>query len=118
MVNDKPVRIAVYARVSTEHEAQVLALDNQLEWYTDIIEKNPNYIEVGRYIDEGITGTSAKKRDGFMRMIRDAEKGMFDLIIREKFHVSRVIPKTQLNLSTYSKNWSCSSFHRRWYSYR
>ena len=47
MVNDKPVRVAVYARVSTEHEAQVLALDNQLEWYTDIIEKNPNYIEVG-----------------------------------------------------------------------
>ena len=45
MVNDKPVRVAVYARVSTEHEAQVLALDNQLEWYTDIIEKNPNYIE-------------------------------------------------------------------------
>ena len=92
MVNDKPVRVAVYARVSTEHEAQVLALDNQLEWYTDIIEKNPNYIEVGRYIDEGITGTSAKKRPEFMRMIRDAEKGKFSLIITRE--VSRFARNT------------------------
>ena len=92
MENDKPVRVAVYARVSTEHEAQVLALDNQLEWYTDIIERNPNYIEVGRYIDEGITGTSAKKRDGFMRMIQDAQKGVFDLIITRE--VSRFARNT------------------------
>lgn len=92
MEYDKPVRVAVYARVSTEHEAQVLALDNQLEWYTDIIEKNPNYIEVGRYIDEGITGTSAKKRPEFMRMIRDAEKGKFSLIITRE--VSRFARNT------------------------
>ena len=92
MVNDNPVRVAVYARVSTEHEAQVLALDNQLEWYTDIIEKNPNYIEVGRYIDKGITGTSAKKRPEFMRMIRDAEKGEFSLIITRE--VSRFARNT------------------------
>lgn len=92
MTQDKPIRVAVYARVSTEHEAQVLALDNQLEWYTDIIEKNPNYIEVGRYIDEGITGTSAKKRPEFMRMIRDAEKGMFDQIITRE--VSRFARNT------------------------
>ena len=92
MNNNTPIRVAVYARVSTEHEAQVLALDNQLEWYTEIIENNPNYIEVGRYIDEGITGTSAKKRDGFMRMIRDAEKGIFDLIITRE--VSRFARNT------------------------
>lgn len=70
----------------------MLALDNQLEWYTDIIERNPNYIEVGRYIDEGITGTSAKKRDGFMRMIQDAKKGVFDLIITRE--VSRFARNT------------------------
>lgn len=92
MDNNTPIRVAVYARVSTEHEAQVLALDNQLEWYTDIIEKNPNYIEVGRYIDEGITGTSAKKRPEFMRMIRDAEKGKFSLIITRE--VSRFARNT------------------------
>ncbi len=78
---NKTIRVAVYARVSTEHEAQVLALSNQLEWYTDIIERNPNYREVARYIDEGITGTSAKKRDGFMRMIEDAKQGKFDLVL-------------------------------------
>ena len=75
MKQENVIRVAVYARVSTEHEAQVLALDNQLEWYTSIIEQHSNYVEVGRYIDEGITGTSAKKGDGFMRMISDAENG-------------------------------------------
>lgn len=93
MTQDKPIRVAVYARVSTEHEAQVLALDNQLEWYDNIIKQNPNYIEVGRYIDEGITGTSAKKREGFMRMIRDAEQGKFDLIITRE--VSRFARNTK-----------------------
>lgn len=96
MTQDKPVRVAVYARVSTEHEAQVLALDNQLEWYDNIIRQNPNYIEVGRYIDEGITGTSAKKREGFMQMIQDAEKGLFDLILTRE--VSRFARNTKETL--------------------
>ena len=70
--NNEIIPVAVYARVSTEHEAQVLALDNQLSWYDDIIDSNPNYHEVARYIDEGITGTSAKKRAGFMQMLKEA----------------------------------------------
>lgn len=92
MNNSTPIRVAVYARVSTEHEAQVLALDNQLEWYTDYIAQHPNYLEVGRYIDEGITGTSAKKRPEFLRMIADAEKGKFQLIITRE--VSRFARNT------------------------
>ena len=93
MNNSTPIRVAVYARVSTEHEAQVLALDNQLEWYTNYIAQHPNYIEVGRYIDVGITGTSAKKRPEFMRMIEDAKKGKFQLIITRE--VSRFARNTQ-----------------------
>ena len=92
MTQDKPIRICAYARVSTLHEAQVLALDNQLEWYTNYIEAHPNYIEVERYIDVGITGTSAKKRPEFLRMIADAEKGKFQLIITRE--VSRFARNT------------------------
>ncbi len=46
-------KVAIYARVSTEYEAQLSALDNQVQYYD-------------RYIDEGITGTSTKKRKNFM----------------------------------------------------
>ena len=87
------IPLAVYARVSTEHEAQVLALDNQLSWYDDIIDSNPNYREVARYIDEGITGTSAKKRAGFMQMLKDAKLGKFKLLITRE--VSRFARNTE-----------------------
>ena len=52
-------KVAIYARVSTEHEAQ---LDNQVQYYDDILKKNPDWILYDRYIGEGITGTSTKKR--------------------------------------------------------
>ncbi len=77
----KKIKVAAYARVSTEHEAQIYALGNQLEWYKKEIAKNPDYELVNIYVDEGITGTSANKRDGFMRMIEDAKKGKFQKII-------------------------------------
>lgn len=54
--------MAIYARVSTEHEAQLSALENQVQYYDDILKKNPDWILYDRYIDEGITGTSTKKR--------------------------------------------------------
>ncbi len=46
--------VAIYARVSTEHEAQLSALDNQVQYYDDILDKHPNWILYDRYIDEGI----------------------------------------------------------------
>ena len=74
-------KVAIYARVSTEHEAQLSALENQVQYYDDILKKNPDWILYDRYIDEGITGTSTKKRKNFMRMMEDAKSGKFDLII-------------------------------------
>ena len=74
-------RVAIYARVSTEHEAQLSALDNQIQYYDDILKRNKDWELYDRYIDEGITGTSTKKRKNFMRMMEDAEKGCFDLIV-------------------------------------
>lgn len=74
-------RVVFYGRVSTEHEAQISALENQMQWYDTQAQEHKNWIIVGRYIDEGITGTQAKKRPAFLNMIEDAKKGKFDLIV-------------------------------------
>ena len=74
-------KIVFYGRVSTEHEAQLSALENQMQWYDDQLNRHENWTLVNKYIDRGITGTLAKKRPAFMQMIKDAEKGGFDLIV-------------------------------------
>lgn len=53
-------RVAVYGRVSTEHEAQVNAMENQKAWYEDVAKQHPEWVIVGHYFDEGITGTATK----------------------------------------------------------
>ena len=84
--------VAIYARVSTEHEAQISALCNQIQYYDDLFEKHPEWELYDRYIDEGITGTSVKKRKNFMRMMQDASKNKFDLIVTRE--VSRFARNT------------------------
>ena len=74
-------KMVFYGRVSTEHEAQMAALENQIEWYDDQAKHHPNWEVLNKYIDEGITGTQAKKRPAFLQMIEDAKKGKFDLIV-------------------------------------
>lgn len=74
-------KIVFYGRVSTEHEAQLAALENQMQWYDDQAKYHPNWTVLDKYIDEGITGTQAKKRPAFMQMIEDAKTGKFDLIV-------------------------------------
>ena len=89
---NRPRNVAIYARVSTEHEAQLNALENQKDWYKPILDYNKNWNVVNTYVDEGITGTSAKKRPQFLKMISDAETGVFDLIITRE--VSRFARNT------------------------
>ena len=91
-LNMKERRVAIYARVSTEHEAQLSALENQVQYYDGILAQHPDWKLYDRYIDEGITGTSTKKRKNFMRMMQDAEDGKFDLIITRE--VSRFARNT------------------------
>lgn len=82
--DNTPLRVVFYGRVSTEHEAQVHALENQLQWYRDIASRNSNWTVVApveTYLDKGITGTQAKKRPGFMQMITDAKLGKFDMAV-------------------------------------
>ena len=60
-------KVAIYARVSTEHEAQISALENQVQYYDDILSRHTDWTLVDRYIDEGITGNQGKRihRDVF-----------------------------------------------------
>lgn len=74
-------RVAIYGRVSTEHEAQLSAFENQQAWYEGVARQHEEWAIVERYYDEGITGTAAKKRPAFMRMLADARKQKFDLIV-------------------------------------
>lgn len=73
--------IVFYGRVSTEHEAQLAALENQMQWYDDQAKYHPNWNVLKKYIDRGITGTQAKKRPAFMAMLEDAKRNKFDLIV-------------------------------------
>ena len=88
---------AVCARVSTEHEAQINALENQLEWYKIECSRHSDWEIVEVYVDQGITGTQAQKRPEFLRMMEDAQKGKFDLIITRE--VSRFARNTVDTLS-------------------
>ena len=74
-------RVVFYGRVSTEHEAQLAALENQMQWYEDQSKYHPNWTVLKSYIDRGITGTQAKKRPAFMEMLNDAKYHKFDLIV-------------------------------------
>ncbi len=78
---NRPRTVVFYGRVSTEHEAQLSALENQMQWYNDEADRHKNWTVVDTYIDEGITGTQAKKRPAFLKMIEDAKQGKFDLIV-------------------------------------
>ena len=85
-------KVVIYARVSTDHDAQLSALENQIDWYKPLLDLHPEWTLVGQYIDEGITGTSAQKRPEFMRMMDDARKHKFDMILTRE--VSRFARNT------------------------
>ena len=75
------LRAAAYCRVSTEHDDQLDSLENQISHYLEYIRLHPGYELVDVYSDSGISGTSTKKRAGFMRMISDCRKGKIEIII-------------------------------------
>ena len=73
--------VAVYARVSTKSEEQVSSIENQTKYYTEKIEKTPNWEMYEIYADEGKSGTSMKKRTEFKRMLEDAAQKKMDIIL-------------------------------------
>ena len=80
IINNKR-KVVGYARVSTEKDEQFSSYEAQIEYYTNLIKSHDDWIFTGIYTDEGISGTSTKNRLGFQKMIKDALKGKFDLII-------------------------------------
>ena len=86
------IRVAAYCRVSTDMEDQLHSLSAQIKYFTEYISGHEDYELVEVYYDEGITGTSTRKRDGFNRMIADCEDGKIDLILTKE--VSRFARNT------------------------
>lgn len=77
----RQLRAAAYCRVSTDQEEQLTSYEAQVAYYTDKIMSNPEWTLAGIFADEGITGTSVKKRTNFLRMIRLCRKGKIDIIL-------------------------------------
>ena len=77
----KKLRVAAYARVSTDTDEQEGSYEAQVNHYTTLIQNNPDWEFAGMFADDGISGTQAKKRPEFLRMIEECEKGEIDMII-------------------------------------
>lgn len=72
------LRVAAYCRVSTEQEEQQNSYQVQIDYYTDLINKNKEWELAGIFADEGISGTQTKKRTEFNKMIRLCKKRKID----------------------------------------
>lgn len=76
--------MAAYCRVSTDREDQSSSLESQKKYFLEYISRNPLWQLAEVYVDQGITGTSTKKRKEFNRMISDAQNKKFDMIITKE----------------------------------
>ena len=74
-------KVAAYARVSMETERLHHSLSAQVSYYSDLIQRNPEWEYAGVYADDGITGTKANSREEFQRMLEDCEAGKIDIIL-------------------------------------
>ena len=77
----KCLKVAAYCRVSTDDKEQKTSYEAQIQYYTNKINKNPDWQMAGIFADEGITGTQAKKRPQFLKMIRLCRQGKIDVIL-------------------------------------
>lgn len=97
----RKLRVAAYARVSTNNEEQLTSYEAQVDYYTRYIQSKDEWQFVEVYTDEGISATNTKKRDGFNRMVADALAGKIDLIITKS--ISRFARNTVDTLTTVRK---------------
>lgn len=74
-------RVAAYVRVSTDGDEQLESFQSQKQYYQDKISENRDWVMVGIYADEAITGTKVDKREQFQRMIQDCMDGKIDVIM-------------------------------------
>lgn len=74
-------RVAAYCRVSTAYEEQLNSYESQMKYYENYIRSQEGWELAGIYADQAITGTKVDRREGFQKMIIDADDGKIDLII-------------------------------------
>ena len=78
---DIKLRVAAYARVSSASDDQLNSFAAQNNYYTTLISSKENWSMVDIYADEGITGTSAEKREDFQRLMADCRRGLIDRVL-------------------------------------
>lgn len=83
-LEDIELSVVFYGRVSTDKEYQLHSLETSNEFLEQYINKVPKWTLYRGYVDEGISGTRADKRDEFMQMINDASQGKFSLIVTKE----------------------------------
>ena len=88
----RKIRVAAYARVSTDSDEQLLSLEVQKEHYENYIKSNPCWEYAGLYFDEGISGTKIDKRESLKQLLKDCESGQIDRIITKS--ISRLARNT------------------------
>ena len=97
----KRLRVAAYARVSTNNEEQLTSYEAQVDYYTRYIQSKEEWEFVKVFTDEGISATNTKKREGFNQMVAEAMAGKIDLIITKS--ISRFARNTVDTLTTVRK---------------
>lgn len=94
------IKVASYCRVSTDRDDQANSFESQQRYFKEYIDRQPDWELYQVYADEGITGTSTKKRAAFNQMIADARLGKFQLILTKE--VSR-FSRNILDTITYTR---------------
>ena len=80
-LEERPLKVAAYVRVSTENDEQTSSYELQVNDFTDRIKSNPHWEFVDIYSDEGISGTNLSHRKGMLQMLEDARAGKIDHIL-------------------------------------
>ena len=80
-VTQRKLRVAAYARVSTDLDSQETSIENQCDHYKSLIEANPAWELAGIYAESGVSGTKADARPELQRLMQDCEAGAVDVIV-------------------------------------
>lgn len=99
----KKLRVAAYARVSTDSEEQMTSLETQMSHYERYIKARPDWEYAGLYYDEGVSGTHMERRDGLQRLLADCDRALIDYIVVKS--ISRFSRNTVDSIETV--RWLC-----------
>lgn len=97
-ISAKRKRVAAYARVSMDSDSMANSLEAQKDYFSRLIESDPEWEFAGIYADEGISGTQTANRREFLRMLDDCETGKIDIILTKS--ISRFARNTITLLKT------------------